>query len=146
MGKKANKPDVKKKTEQSKRGSQHKHGKYHKSEKKPHKKGKDDEDCLVTTAAVCYFGHEDDCPELDVLREFRDKVLHKTDEGRVLVNKYYKLAPKLIFKIEQNPQKHMLYSLTYNKMLEICKYIESGKYNTAIAKYQEFILNFKQTL
>ena len=51
--------------------------------------------CFLTTAACQYRGLPDDCHELQVLRQFRDKRLMPTAKGRALVRHYYAVAPAL---------------------------------------------------
>lgn len=52
--------------------------------------------CFITTAACEMRGLPDDCRELTVMRGYRDDVLMKTIEGRLLVADYYKIAPGLV--------------------------------------------------
>ena len=52
--------------------------------------------CYITTAVCRSEGKPDDCRELELLRSFRDGWLAKTEEGRELINEYYRLAPKIV--------------------------------------------------
>ncbi len=55
--------------------------------------------CFVTTAA---YGDADH-PVVEVLRQFRDRVLLPTDPGKALVRYYYEVGPSLAEAIEDKP-------------------------------------------
>jgi len=55
--------------------------------------------CFVTTAA---YGDADH-PVVEVLRQFRDRVLLPTDPGKALVRYYYEVGPSLAAAIEDKP-------------------------------------------
>lgn len=67
---------------------------------KPKKSG----GCFLTTAACDYKGLADNCRELIMLRDFRDNYLQVTDEGRTLVERYYRIAPVIVRNIESNTE------------------------------------------
>ncbi|MDO4755064.1 MAG: CFI-box-CTERM domain-containing protein, partial [Parabacteroides sp.] len=52
--------------------------------------------------ATCVYGSYD-CPEVWVLRRFRDKVLAKNVFGRVFINVYYAISPKLVKAFGKRP-------------------------------------------
>ena len=60
-------------------------------------------DCFLTTAVVERRGEADDGATLTALREFRDRYMMGTPEGRRLVADYYRTAPKIVASI---PQEH----------------------------------------
>lgn len=47
---------------------------------------------------------QDDEKSLDILREYRDKILSKTEKGEMLVELYYEYSPILIKLIEDKPE------------------------------------------
>jgi hypothetical protein len=47
------------------------------------------------------MGRPDDCHELETLRRFRDQHLLTTQEGRALVDHYYKVAPDIAERLNQ---------------------------------------------
>lgn len=49
--------------------------------------------CCFTNACLIAKGLPDNCFELETLRRFRDNELLKTNEGKDLVNKFYKNHP-----------------------------------------------------
>ena len=52
--------------------------------------------CFITTACCDLIGLPDDCWELRTLRQFRDKVMLPTEDGRADVARYYRLAPQIL--------------------------------------------------
>lgn len=63
----------------------------------PEDEGEDDETC---PAASCLDGSD---ARLDTLRLFRDKVLAKTEAGRMLIRIYYKTGPGIEKLFDRNP-------------------------------------------
>jgi len=57
-----------------------------------HKTGRSSEGCYIAT---CVYGSYD-CPEVLVLRNFRDTVLKKSLPGRAFIQVYYAISPKLV--------------------------------------------------
>jgi len=55
--------------------------------------------CFITTAVCHHRGLEDDCRELEILREFRDTYLLLTPEGNELIQEYYRISPEIAEKI-----------------------------------------------
>ena len=52
--------------------------------------------CFITTAVCAHEGKPDDCEELTAFRSFRDGWLSQTQDGRALIEEYYRLAPVLV--------------------------------------------------
>ncbi len=59
--------------------------------------------CFITTAVCEYFGREDDCYELTMLRSFRDNWLAKQKNGNMEIALYYQCAPQLVEKMKASP-------------------------------------------
>jgi hypothetical protein len=51
--------------------------------------------CFITTVVCTGMGLEDDCAELNTLRNWRDTVLASTENGRILILHYKRVAPQL---------------------------------------------------
>lgn len=64
------------------------------SRKKDEKSG-----CFLTTAACQYQGLPDDCRQLQILRRFRDEYLAQTPEGVELIHEYYRKAPTIVARL-----------------------------------------------
>lgn len=69
-----------------------------------------DSACFITTAVCRGHNLPDDCEELQVLRRFRDEYMQESAEGRILVQEYYEIAPKLVSEINSRPNSTDVYS------------------------------------
>ena len=58
--------------------------------------------CYITTAACEFYGKPDDCEELMMLREFRDRWLYKQSNGKRLIRLYYDSAPALVERLKSS--------------------------------------------
>lgn len=67
-------------------------GGYTHYDAKGNKIGSSNEGCYIAT---CVYGSYD-CPEVLVLRKFRDTVLKKSLPGRAFIKGYYAISPKLV--------------------------------------------------
>ncbi len=102
--------------------------------------------CYLTSACVGYFGKPDDCYELTTLRAFRDNHLKKTAEGSALVEEYYKVAPKIVEKIEASGKQKEYYEYIYGVVTECVACIENGDSDGALARYRDMTLTLKEKL
>ena len=84
--------------------------------------------CFLTTACVNYKGLPDDCVELTTLRLFRDNHMKKSEEGRILVEEYYRIAPSIVEKINNREDKDKIYDYIYNNVLLCVELIENKKF------------------
>ena len=69
--------------------------------------------CYITTAAVDHMGLDDKGPELNTLRNFRDKVLAKTPEGQDMIAEYKTVAPHIVKAINARPDATKIYRGLY---------------------------------
>lgn len=67
-------------------------GGYNYYDAKGRKTGSSQEGCYIAT---CVYGSYD-CPEVIVLRRFRDTVLKRSLPGRMLIRGYYAISPRLV--------------------------------------------------
>lgn len=76
--------------------------------------------CYITTA-VCESQHKpDDCYELTLLREYRDKYLLGTASGEEVVACYYDIAPTIVNRINKEKDASKLYQEIYDTYLSSC--------------------------
>lgn len=75
--------------------------------------------CFLTTACCQYKGLPDDCYELTTLRNFRDTYLKTTEAGNALVEEYYRIAPSIVDKIMESPNKVGLLEDIYTQVCKI---------------------------
>ncbi|MEM1150561.1 MAG: hypothetical protein AAGI03_08370 [Pseudomonadota bacterium] len=59
--------------------------------------------CFLTTACVEMLGLDDDCFELRTLRKYRDVVMSKTQRGRLLIDAYLTIGPRILGALDQMP-------------------------------------------
>lgn len=110
--------------------------------KKPIKKGvkrpppkKQDEGCFITTACVNYYGLPDNAYELVTLRRFRDNYLSKQKSGKVLISRYYKVAPRIVELLDQDVDRESTYKMIFEHIKLACSEIEKKNYATAKSIY-----------
>lgn len=97
------------------------------------------EDCFITTACVNYFGLPDNCEQLEILRNFRDTVLTTTNEGRLIVGQYYKIAPEIVTRIEKSKGQTVIYNDVFRQVELTCKAINEQDYAKATEIYKAVV-------
>ena len=65
--------------------------------------------CFITTAVCLTMGKPDNCEELTLMRSFRDEWLRDQPDGEALIADYYKTAPGIVEKINQQPERKAIY-------------------------------------
>jgi len=93
--------------------------------------------CFVSTLVFNYLGKDDNCQELNTLREFRDKYLLSTAEGSAMVELYYKIAPSLISKVNACGDDHIYKKIHDNYLVRVLDCINKGKNEEAVSVYKE---------
>ena len=76
--------------------------------------------CFITTAVCLTMGKPDDCEELTLMRVFRDEWLRDQPDGAALIEDYYKTAPGIVEKINQQPERRDIYREIYQKYILPC--------------------------
>ena len=90
--------------------------------------------CLLSTAACKALGLPDDCPELRLLRQFRDGVMADSADDRRDVERYYAMAPAALASIEQRPDADaVLHRLYWQAVRPAVSAIETGRHDDARA-------------
>lgn len=74
--------------------------------------------CYITTAAVDHMGLDDQGPELQTLREFRDKYMASTPEGRAEIAEYERTAPDITRAINAMPNAEEIYTRLFDEFIE----------------------------
>ncbi|MBR4318712.1 MAG: SEL1-like repeat protein, partial [Oscillospiraceae bacterium] len=88
--------------------------------------------CFITTAAACSLRKGDDCEELNLLRKFRDEYICRSEEGQELVLEYYRIAPLILEKINQQPNPEMIYNLLWQTyILPSISCLKAGNFSEA---------------
>ena len=92
--------------------------------------------CFISTACTQYKGLPDDCYELQTLRLLRDELVKQSDELRTMILDYYKKAPVIVKKIQEQDDADVRLEALYHDLVEKCVGLyEVGKYDEAIKVY-----------
>lgn len=73
--------------------------------------------CYITTAVCNALALGDDCAELMALRNFRDEVLLRTEQGKQDVARYYAMAPAIVAAIDQRADARTIYADLYRRFI-----------------------------
>ena len=96
--------------------------------------------CYITTAVCESLGKGDDCYELNILRDYRDGYLSNTEEGRLLIEEYYNIAPTIVNRINKTDNSGEVYSSIFTNYLSPCiNYIEQGNNRECQDCYTEMV-------
>lgn len=84
--------------------------------------------CYVTTAVCKSLNKPDNCYELNLLKDYRDHYLAKTENGTELIQRYYDVAPTIVKRIDKSGSAEAKYRSIWEQYLKPCiTYIEEGK-------------------
>jgi hypothetical protein len=100
--------------------------------------------CFLTTACVRHAGLLDDCEELTVMRAFRDRYLSRFEEGRVLIDHYYRVAPRIVERIRQRPDQGRVLNWVLREVRATARTIGRGDSEEAIARYAVMVSRLGQ--
>lgn len=92
--------------------------------------------CFLTTACVDYYNLEDDCYELETLRNFRDIYIRNIPNGNLYIKEYYEISPKIVQYIQLHPKKDKIFNYIYACINKSIFYIENKNYSKAFEEYQ----------
>jgi hypothetical protein len=94
--------------------------------------------CYLTTACVNAMGFSDDCFELRVLRNYRDRVLLKTTHGKRAIQEYYILAPQIVQATNALGEKaKSIWINTYVDINKAVSLVLSGDFDKAYSHYKD---------
>ena len=99
--------------------------------------------CYLTTACVRAMGLPDDCLELNVLRNFRDRYLMSQPSGRRAVKEYYRIAPEIVQCINGREDAQSIWQATYRDIGYAVSLILSGDFEGAFKHYQQMTSRFQ---
>lgn len=100
--------------------------------------------CYITTACVEQMGLADDCEELTVLREFRDIYLLKKENGKELIQLYYKHAPEIVARIRRREDEEEILLRLYGIIRQCVDAIKRNDYEYAYVTYCTMVNNIKE--
>ena len=100
--------------------------------------------CFLTTACVEHAGLSDDCHELTVLRSFRDSYVAGMNNGAALLAEYYEVAPAVVRRIEESPDREAILSGIFATVTRAVKLIENGNFAEAFTCYETMFAALKE--
>lgn len=106
-------------------------------------KKKKKDDCFITTATLKGIGVDNDnCYELQEFRKFRDSYVMQKYPN--YINEYYKFAPIIVDKINQQKYSDSIYSEIWNNYLKKCLFeINENNSEKATEIYKNMFENLK---
>lgn len=103
-----------------------------------------DSSCYLTTACVTAMGLPNNCLELQVLREFRNKILMSTSKGRKAVQEYHKLAPEIVQSIDGRGNAEFIWKQIYTDIRHAVSLVLNNNFEGAFKHYKQVTLNLKE--
>lgn len=101
--------------------------------------------CYITTAVCESFGKSDDCYELTLLRDYRDKYLMAVPDGARMIHEYYDVAPSIVKHINQKDVSGEIYRSIWDTYIFPCiSMIERGEMEECRELYQQMVLDLKE--
>lgn len=96
--------------------------------------------CFITTAVCDYFGKADDCEELELLRNYRDKWLRNQTDGPLLIAKYYNKAPLLVSLLTTSEKYSEYCEMLLIEYIQPCiQLIKDGSFEECKKLYQKMV-------
>ncbi len=81
--------------------------------------------------------------ELTVLRSFRDNYIKSLPNGPQIINDYYKIAPGIIKKIEENTNPEDMYNHIFGIITECVELIQNNECEKALSKYSDMVNSYQ---
>ncbi len=100
--------------------------------------------CYLTTACAEAIRLPDNCLELSVLRNFRDKILMPQSFGKRAVKEYYKIAPEIVQAIGEQDNTRRIWSSIYRDIEYAVSLVLSGNFERAFKHYQQMTSKLKE--
>ncbi len=101
--------------------------------------------CFITTAVCQQSGKPDDCAELTAFRSFRDGYLRSCEDGPALIDRYYDVAPSIVWEIEKRPDKAARYASILDTYLTPCYAdLQAGRLSQCKARYTDMVNTLEQ--
>ena len=100
------------------------------------------EDCYLTKACMAHYkeNFNDNCEELTVIRNFRNRFVSKKD-----IEHYYEVAPMIVAAIDKLEDSNKVYNYIYDRVVSICvNAIKEEDYIFAYNKYKASILSLEE--
>ena len=101
--------------------------------------------CYITTAACQVRGMEDDCEELNLLRNYRDTYMMQLEGGEERILEYYDIAPSIVKHINMRPDADRIYDRIWRDYISVCiGLIREGKMEECMDLYSRMVMEMKE--
>ncbi len=98
--------------------------------------------CYITTAVCNTLQKDQDCYEINLLKEYRDQYLFFADQGEAVIHDYYDIAPTIIKRINKSADSERVYHTIWTTYLEPCiQCIEQNKKEECRDIYTQMVQN-----
>jgi hypothetical protein len=94
--------------------------------------GEEEDRCLLTTVCIKHAGLSDDCPELQIMRSFRDKYIRSLPDGSKLIEEYYQIAPLIVERIKSEGSADIVFNNLLKTLRNIVELIRAGRNSEAL--------------
>lgn len=75
--------------------------------------------CFLTTATCLVLGKPDECEELVEFKKYRDSYLINEKDGKQLIREYYRVAPEILKKIDEEVESKQVYEKMYEDYISV---------------------------
>ena len=100
--------------------------------------------CFITSAVCKSFNKSDDCYELTTFRRFRDEWLLKESDGKQIIDEYYRIAPRIVEKIDASGKADKVYRMIWDRYLSEClRLLEERDYYECKKLYIQMVEDLK---
>jgi TPR repeat protein len=97
--------------------------------------------CFITTATCLALNKEDDCPELMLMKKYRDFMKERDENVALLIKEYYRIAPLIVKAIDADPDSKKVYLFLWeNYIKKTYKNILEESYAEATYTYISMML------
>lgn len=100
--------------------------------------------CIFTSACCSYLGLPDDCDELSTLRKYRDGYMRSLQNGKELIEEYYRIAPPIVKIIDSREDRDGIYKSIYKTVEKCVSLIKADKNEEALKEYKNMVLELKE--
>lgn len=96
--------------------------------------------CFISTACVEARGLPDDCLELQLLRDFRNRFVRGLPCGAEVIAEYYQKAPLIVGRINAHAERKVIYTDLFSRLVKpSVALIRKGKYDEAFRVYRDIV-------
>ncbi len=101
--------------------------------------------CFITTAIVDVLGMDDDCVEMQTLRNFRNTVMQSDEAYIKLLAEYDIVGPKIALALRENEKSKEIAFAAFTKFIKpVVSHVQNGEIEAAINLYANMVRYFKE--